>query len=237
MFRYEKWLGAGLGWALTGNPLGGLLGFIAGTMMGNSKNKPEQKGGISEFEANLIVLASHLIKIDGKVSIQETEFAAAFMNQHFDPSNSVQRLQVIHHCLNKEYDLNTACDQIRMYTPHGTHIQVVHFLFDLAYCDGKLNERENYFIFRIAGYLNVNDVDFRKIKAQHEESGMSDYQVLGVSNHAPYEEIRFAYRKWVLKNHPDRNPGLNEAEKKRLENEFLAIQQAYYRLREKHKGK
>ena len=30
MSKYEKWLGAGLGWALTGNPLGGLVGFLTG---------------------------------------------------------------------------------------------------------------------------------------------------------------------------------------------------------------
>ena len=34
---------------------------------------------------------------------------------------------------------------------------------------GELNERENYFVFKVAGYLNVNDVEFRKIKTEHQK--------------------------------------------------------------------
>src|SRR5215216_4223941 len=127
MFQYEKWLGAGLGWVLTGNPLGGILGFIAGTMMGKERGKQGPKAeGITEFEANLIVLASHLIKIDGKVSLDEVAFVKDFLNRYFNERYSNERAQVLAHCLNKEYNLNTACDQIRKYTEQSTHVQVVH---------------------------------------------------------------------------------------------------------------
>jgi molecular chaperone DnaJ len=40
------------------------------------------------------------------------------------------------------------------------------------------------------------------------------YEVLGVSRNASSEEIRNAYRKAALANHPDRNPGDAEAEKR-----------------------
>ena len=113
---------------------------------------------------NLVVLASHLVKIDGAVRLEEINFMKTFLDTHFDEKYSTQRLTIINHCLQKEYDLNRACSLIRKYSTPATRTQVVRFLFDLAASDGELNERENYFIFKIAGFLNVNDVEFRKIK-------------------------------------------------------------------------
>lgn len=237
--RYEKWLGAGLGWAVTGNPIGGLLGFIAGTLIerGNKNEAEKFADGVTEFELNLIVLASHLIKIDGKVSLAEINFLQQFLDTHFDEKLSAKRQQIISHCLNKEYDLDVACNQIRMNTPHATHIQVVRFLFDMALCNGELNERENYFVFRLAGYLNVNDVDFKRLKTEHTEVKVSAYEVLGVKKEMSLEEIRMAYRKSVLKVHPDRNKDVSEEERKKLTAQFQKIQEAYEEIKQERSVK
>jgi DnaJ like chaperone protein len=169
MAKYEKWLGAGLGWLLTGNPIGGFLGFIAGTFVEPAPKPFDADGptGVSEFEANLMVLASHLIKIDGTVSHAEIEFTENFLNTYFVPQFAAERRRIFHHCLQKEYDLNNVCTEIRRYTQPATRIQVLRFMFDLALSDGELNERENYFIFKIAGFLKVNDSDFLKLREEH----------------------------------------------------------------------
>lgn len=232
MAKYEKWLGAGLG-LVVGGPIGGLLGFVAGNLIekGSTSETSSITNGLTEFEVNLIVLASHLIKTDGKVSITEVSFLNNFLNQHFNDSLSAQRAQVINHCLQKEYDLSAACDQIRVHTPHPTRIQVVHFLFDLAGCDGELTERENYFVFRIAGYLNVNDVAFKKIKTEHNEPRQTMYDVLEVRSSASINEIRTSYRRLVLKYHPDRNKTATEQERKKLAAKFQQIQEAYEKIK------
>jgi DnaJ-class molecular chaperone len=51
------------------------------------------------------------------------------------------------------------------------------------------------------------------------------YKVLGVSEKAPAEEIKKAYRKLAVKYHPDKNPGNKEAESK-----FKELSVAYYVL-------
>ncbi len=238
MAKYEKWLGAGLGWAVTGNPLGGLLGFVAGSMYGNNSKKEAENllSGISEFETNLIVLATHLIKIDGKIQLLEVSFVRQFLDEHFDACKSEKRAQVLNHCLQKEYSLNIVCDQLRIYARHSTRIQIIRFLFDLAISDGELNERENYFIFKISGYLNVNDVDFRKIKNEQWEQVISGYEILGVRKDATLTEIRNTYRKLVLKYHPDKNGHLSESDRKKLSVKFQQIKDAYERIKKELAG-
>ena len=235
MAPYEKWLGAGLGWVITGNPLGGLLGFLAGSVSGGENPSTEKTKTVTDFEVNLLVLASYLIKLGGKISSQEISFTNRFMNTHFDEQFSNKRAQILEHCLQKEYDLNVVCEQLRMYTKQTTRIQVVQFLFDLAMSDGAVSERENYFIFKIAGYLNINDVDFKRIKAGFAPSVfveiISHYQTLGVTKETSLAEIRTTYRKLVLKYHPDRNNQLSETEKKKLSLKLQHVKEAYEKIK------
>lgn len=240
MAIYEKWLGAGLGWVVTGNPLGGLLGFIAGSVAEKQSTANDSTKTITDFEVNLLVLSSYLIKVDGKVSQQEITFVNRFMNTHFDEKFSNKRAEILSHCLQKEYDLNIVCEQLRMYTKQTTRLQVVHFLFDLAISDGELSERENYFIFKVSGYLNINDIDFRRIKSGLSpttfiETG-SAYRILGVTKQADIAEIRTAYRKLVLQYHPDRNNHLSETEKKKLALKLQQVKEAYERIKQERKA-
>ena len=233
MAKYEKWLGASLGWIVTGNPLGAVLGFIAGTVINGDETDTKQHTikGVSEFEVNLMVMAAYLIKTDGGTTQEEISFTENFLNTHFDERYAAERTRILHHCLQKEYDLNAACGQVRMYSAHGTKVQVIRFLIDLAQCDGPLHEKEEYFIFRVAGYLNVNDAEFRRIKMEHVVEVSSTYQVLGVTKDMSFAEIRSSYRKLVLKYHPDRNKDASDEDKKKLARKFQQIQEAYEKIK------
>jgi len=240
MSKYEKWLGAGLGWVVTGNPLGGLLGFLAGSVKESQSKANDSSKTITDFEVNLIILSSYLMKIDGKISNEEISFTNRFMNAHFNENFSEKRAEILKHCLEKEYDLNVVSEQLRMYTKQTTRIQVIQFLFDLAISDGELSERENYFIFKIAGYLNINDIDFRRIKSGLTSHVFvetnSSYQVLGVNRETSIAEIRTTYRKLVLQYHPDRNNHLSEAEKKKLSLKLQQVKEAYEIIKAERKS-
>jgi len=189
--------------------------------------------GITELEVNVIVIATHLIKIDTGVRLHEIQFVNRFLNRHFDEAFAEERERILNHCLQKEYDLDVACSQLRVHMPMHTRVQIVRFLFELAASDAAINEREDYFIFRIAGYLNINDVAYQRIKHDIHEADTSPYQTLGVDESATEEEIRQAYRKLVLQYHPDRNKNATEQEIKELSEQFAAIQKAYDDLKRK----
>lgn len=235
MAKYEKWLGAGLGWMVTGNPLGGLLGFLAGSMADKTANSVTGKESVSDFEVNLLILSSYLIKLDGKVSSQAVTFVHRFMAEHFGEKFTDKRKNILTHCLEKEYDLNVACEQLRMYTKHSTRVQIIRFLFDLATSDGEVTERKNFFIFKIAGYLNINDVEFKRLKGEPGTIDASTlakcYEVLGVSSNTEIAKITTAYRKLVLQYHPDRNQHLTELDKKEMSTKLQQVKEAYEKIK------
>ena len=61
------------------------------------------------------------------------------------------------------------------------------------------------------------------------------YEVLGVSKGAGEEELKKAYRKMVMRFHPDRLGSLDDAERKAAEAKFIKVQQAYENIK-KSKG-
>ncbi len=233
MAKYEKWLGAGIGWIVTGGPVGSLLGFAVGKALESTADSQSKTAHTSEFETNLIVLAAAVIKADAKVSLDEINFTKDFFRDHFSPDYLDEKMNILHHCLHRSYDPRKACDDLRISSTPTTRIQILHFLFDLAICDGALTDRESHTIFRIAGWLNVNDIDFKKIKSSYTGTAHdSQYTLLGVKPNASYEEIKAAYRKLVLEYHPDRNADLSAAEQKKVAEKFRAIQEAFEKIKE-----
>ncbi len=233
MPRYQKWLGAGIGWLITGNPLGGMLGFLAGGLFSDTETRTSENNisGVSELEANMMVVASHLLHVENSFTEARKAFILSFMDEHFDASYSAQRSNVFNHLLAKVYDLNLACDRLRIYTKLHTRIQVIRFLLDVANHQRSMTERENYFIFRVAGYMNVNDVEYKKLKAELSQISHSFFDVLEVAHSSSFEQVRSNYRRLVLRYHPDRNKNADEAERKKLSLKFQELQLAYEQAR------
>jgi DnaJ like chaperone protein len=229
---YEKWLGAGIG-LVTGGPIGGLLGYAAGKSMEASSKKYSNTAHTTEFETNLIVLAAAVIKADGKVSADEINFVKDFVKDHFSPEHVDEKLNILDHCLHKTYDPRKACDDIRLSASPSTRSQVVNFLFDLAFADMAMVKAESDLIFKLSGWLNVNDIEFKKIKISFTSEGNNrKYELLGLRQNASYEEAKTAYRRLVLEYHPDRNTNLSPAEQSVLSDKFRRIQEAFEKIKE-----
>jgi DnaJ like chaperone protein len=231
--KYEKWLGAGMGW-IAGGPIGGLLGFAAGSFMEPDSKKYRNTAHTSEFETSLLVLSASVIKADGSVALDELDFVRGFFAGHFSTDHLDEKMNILHHCLQRGYHPRKACDQIRSSSSISTRLQVVHFLFDLALSDGALDKAELDLIFVLAGWMNVNDVEFRRILSSYSSTAISQsrYDLLGIRPGASYEEIKTAYRRLVLEYHPDRNAHLSADEIRARADQFRKIQEAFEKIKE-----
>jgi DnaJ like chaperone protein len=235
MKRWTTWLGGGLGWAL-GGPVGALLGAAVGNALSDFWTKDEKGERVPsserDFHASLLVLASMVIKADGKVDDRELSFVREQFKQWFGVERANEAFKFFKQVVQEQPSVTTVCGEVRRHMSLQGRIQIVGFLFALAYADGELQASERQIIAQIAQYLGLNQSDFSRQELLHRPSvkQRDPYEVLGLASTASDSEIKSAYRKLVKKYHPDALQGMGEDVVKEAEATFRQIQGAYEEL-------
>ncbi len=254
MGKFASWLGASLGFTL-GGPIGALIGFAVGSFVDGFKldgfqqeqidyergrqtqtrgrRRPQQSQTTSgDFEISLLVLASVVIKADGKVDQRELDY----VRQHFvnmygkERANSAFRL--FSGILKKKVSVRQVSMQIREHMSHASRLQLVHFLFGISKADGNVTSSEEQEIKKIAGYLYINQRDYESIKAMFYNAVDSAYKILEITKAATNDEVKKAYRKMAKKHHPDKLQNLGEEHIKAAQEKFQKIQEAYEKIKD-----
>ncbi|MFV0542002.1 MAG: TerB family tellurite resistance protein [Aestuariibaculum sp.] len=245
--KISKWIGAVLGWSL-GGPIGAIIGLALGSAvdaLGSGidvemesqgtyrQQTPTQSG---DFEVSLLILASIVIKADGKRDQRELDFVRMqFVGMYGkDRANNAFRL---FNEISKQNNISTrqVCMQIRRMMNHSARLQLLHFLFGVANADGSVTDLEAQKIYTISGYLGIGYTDYESIKAMFYKSASSAYKILGVDKNATNEEIKKAYRAMAKKYHPDKVIHLGKEHQKGAEEKFRQVQAAYEQL-QKERG-
>jgi DnaJ like chaperone protein len=235
MKRWTTWLGGGLGWAL-GGPVGALLGAAVGNALSDFWSKDEKGARVPsserDFHASLLVLASMVIKADGRVDDRELSFVREQFKQWFGVDRANEAFRFFKQVVQEQPALTTVCSEVRRHMSLQGRIQIVGFLFALAYADGELQPSERQIIAQIAQYLGLNQSDFDRQELLHRPSvaRRDPYEVLGLATNASDSDIKSAYRKLVKKYHPDALQGMGEDVVKEAEATFRQIQDAYEEL-------
>lgn len=242
MAKFAKWIGGGLGWALFG-PLGGLAGFVLGSMFDTVQvtgmqqtyagNDPGYNAHTApgDFAMSLLVLSAAVMKGDGKVLKSELDYVKQFLTMQFGEQNARQMLPALQNLLKQDIPLQDVCIQIRQYMPEAQRLQLVHYLFGIAKADGTVHPSELKLIEQIAGYLGITAADSASLKAMYFRDATADYRILEIEPSASDEEVKKAYRKMALKFHPDRVIDLGEEAQKAAKERFQYVQQAYENIR------
>lgn len=249
-----KWIGGIFGF-MTGGPLGALAGVVLGSLFdaisSNFSNDTPRlegrkytsrqeayEGQRNSFLFSLMVLASYIIKADGKVMHSELELVRNFLRTNFGEGAVSQGEQILMNLFEEEKRANSTdpngfkntihqcCIQIAANMDYSQRLQLLNFLVLISQADGNVCPQEIAAMKEVAIYLRLSATEVDSML--HLEGGSLDdaYKILEISPKATDEEVRTAYRKLTLKHHPDRVASLGEDIRKAAEKKFQEINNA-----------
>ena len=231
MKRFTTIIGGGLGWAL-GGPIGAILGAALGTIFSEEISNVKKSSKIfknpeTDFHASLLVLASVVIKADGKIDRRELDFVRRQFVKWFGINKTNNSFNVFKSLIKTEPNLLKICQQIKRNMPLHGRIQIISFLFDLSFADGTISSNENKQIARISSYLGISSQEFHQLESIKIKKVKDPYEILGITSSSSDKELKKMYRKLVKKYHPDSLHDMGKEVVLEAENTFRKIQESY----------
>src|SRR6185312_9246871 len=220
-----------------------IVGLIVGSLLDeflNSANYSKRENyarndnwnnSAGDFHMSLLALSAAVMQSDGKTTRSELDYVKSFLIKQFGVEKTKEDLLVLREMLKRKVPVERICLPLRMNMAYQGRIQLLHYLFGIAHADSGLRAEEQMVLNRIATLLGINPVDLKSIGAMFAGGKTRNvnvaYDILGISPQATDEEIKKAYRRMALENHPDKVTHLGEDLRKAAEEKFKKIQEAY----------
>ncbi|MCB8995232.1 MAG: TerB family tellurite resistance protein [Bacteroidales bacterium] len=234
MSKYSRWIAGGLGWAFFG-PIGGILGFVIGSVVdgAQSENVQQRAGSTTtgDFAVSLLVLIAAVMKADGKVLKSELDYVKQYFVQSFGEGRAGEAIMMLRDILNQDIDVREVSLQIKTRMDYSSRLQLMHLLFGVSNADGRVHPSELEILSKIAGFLGINTKDFDSIKSMVVPNTDAAYTILEVDRTASDEEVKKAYRKMAIKYHPDKVSYLGEEFRKTANEKFQKVNEAYEKIK------
>lgn len=254
-----KWIGGIFGF-MSGGALGALAGVALGALFDygvkqfseNDGGRAQEDGGHTDrqyyegqrnsFLFSLLVLASYVIRADGKVMHSEMEFVRRFLRNNFGEEAVEQGNEILLRLFEEQKRMDAgspyafrnmirqSCAQIAANLDYAQCLQLVNFLVLISKADGVVDAAEVAAVREVARLLRVSDADLDSMFNLGGSDLKDAYSVLGVSPDASDDEVRRAYRELALKHHPDRVAALGEDVRRAAEKKFQQINDAKERV-------
>lgn len=254
-----KWIGGVLGFMAFG-PLGALAGIILGSFFEEGANMTGQSfgggtnyddehtrrdpyaGERNSFLFSMLVMASYIIRADGKIMHSEMEYVRQFLRRNFGEIAVSQGEEI----LLKLFDQAKRMDQennmgfkntirecgtqIAYNLSYEERLQLLAFLAEIAKSDGNVCAAEINALKEVAMAMGMSDREVESMLNLKGSSLDDAYKVLEIEPTATDEEVRTAYRRMAVKHHPDKVASLGEDIRKAANEKFQKINEAKERI-------
>lgn len=265
MAKYGKWIGGFIG-LIAGGPLGALAGFALGSLLdgdGDDVQKINQNSyghrssaysntqsqanyqsrtryeedQRNTFRFSLLVLASYIIRADGKVMHSEMNLLRQWLRNNFGQNAVDDGEQIILKLFEQQKLLGHSefrsmvmgsCEQLRQIMSYEQRLQLLNFLVMIVQADGFVATAEVNALRECTLALGLSETDLNSMLNLQDAGTNLDaaYKVLGVSPTATNDEVKAAFRRLALQNHPDKVASLGEDVRKAAEKKFKEINAA-----------
>lgn len=248
--KSSTWIGGFLGWILLG-PLGGLIGALIGSSLGSDDDERSSsrlfsgesghtaEGNRNSFLMSMLLLASYIIKADGRIMHSEMELVRQWLRVNFGDVAAQQGDNILRRLFEtsrqrgeEQYrkNIQDACLQIAMNMEYSERLQLLNFLVAIAQADGFVDQTEVYALKEMAEWMQLQDSEVDMMLNLEKDDLESAYKVLGLTPDATDDELRRAYRRLALEHHPDRVAALGDDVRRAAEKKFQEINAAKERI-------
>ena len=235
---------------MTMGPLGALAGFAIGSLFDKAADAqegyaPEENvymGQRNSFLFSMLVMSSYIIRADGRIMHSEMEYVRQFLRMNFGEASVEEGERILLNLFEQrkhmertdpmafKYTIRDCGAQIAANLSYEQRLQLLDFLVKIAQADGHVCAAEIDALKEVAAYMQLNMQDVDSLLSLGGDSLDEAYKVLEISSSATDEEVRIAYRKLVLKHHPDKVAALGEDIRKASEEKMQAINEAKERI-------
>ncbi len=230
-----SFLGATIGWWTLG-PIGAIMGLVFGHLSeeqtsfirGRKGGKEEARSG---FLATLLVLMAAVMKADGRLLRVELDYVKKSLVATFGESEASKALLMLRDIIYQDIPVTDVIRQARANINYASKLQLVQLLYGIALSDGQVTKEENDLLYNIAIGLGVTIGDFESIKAMFVKDNLGAYKVLELDESASNDELKKAYRKLVVRYHPDKVAHLGDDIQKSAEIKIKKVNEAYEQIK------
>lgn len=216
-----------------GSLIYGPLGFIIGVGVGhlfdkgielNAKlNDPDVAVSKKVFFKSTFMIMGYIAKLDGRVSEREIKVAREAMNHlQLTSEQKVTAIEYFNMGKSPQFHFETTADNFVKYCGH--HPQLVQLFVEIqvqcALVDGIRAASKRHALERLCDKLNLSYSILNQMENQYgyhhytpppkqperkpQDELASAYELLGVSQTAPFNQVKKAYRQLMSQHHPDK---------------------------------
>jgi DnaJ like chaperone protein len=225
-------------------------GIVSGFSNPNYSKVIDQKVLSAISKLSLLVM-----KADSGISQSELYVFRDFMLQNFGSEATADAIEFMRGYQYHKISSQEAADTINAKLNYSEKMQILQFLFQLAAADGAVQPLELALLSRIAQEMQIRQTDFMYVKNMYDylysrhsyqqnqsyqnqystpqrRDALADaYASLGMKSTDSNEEIKAAYRRLAIANHPDKVQHLGETARREAEKRFSKINEAYNRIK------